>query len=154
MTKSPVSKKMPSSFRLWRYYLFFVLTMLVCVSNAGHIKKYLAVKELERQRLPYIFLGMKFLGLDETLKDMEWVGYYTDKNLDDRIAAMQFAQAQLVLAPRILDLNNTSHEFTIFDCSSPEAAWQKIRELGAQPLKQNQFGVILARTSPPRATGE
>lgn len=153
MTNSPLNPNPSLSFRLWRTYLFFGLAALLCLSNAYQTNRALRQRDQERGDLPYLFVGIKFSGLEETLGDASYIGYYTDKSLDDRLAAMQFAQAQLVLAPSILDLNNTSHEFTIFDCSSTEAALGKIRELGAQPLKINQFGIILARTKPETPNG-
>lgn len=98
-----------------------------------------------RKHLPYIFLGDRFRGLNNFLNQAPMIGYYTDKNLDDNRSARQFAQAQLMLAPTILDLNNTAHEYIIFDCTSPKVAIQKIQELKAQALKANQYGIILAR---------
>ena len=57
----------------------------------------------------------------------------------------QFAQAQLVVAPLIMDLNNMEHEFILFDCTSDEKALAKIKEIGAVPVKRNRYGLILAR---------
>lgn len=98
-----------------------------------------------RKQIPYTFLGNRFLGLDKFLGATPMIGYYTDKNLDDNRSARQFAQAQLILAPVILDFNNVHHEFILFDCTSPKVAIQKIQELGAQALKANPYGIILAR---------
>lgn len=97
-----------------------------------------------RKRRPYVFLGVKFLGLKDFVGHVQYIGYYTDKDLDQNQNAMQFSQAQYVLAPVILDLNNLRHEFIVFDCTSPKAAMDKIKEIGAVPLRVNQFGVILA----------
>jgi hypothetical protein len=98
-----------------------------------------------RQRVPYVFLGDRFRGIENFVGQAPYIGYFTDKNLDDNRSARQFAQAQLVLAPSILDLNNTGHEFIIFDCTSPAVAMAKIQEIGAKPLKANPYGIILAR---------
>lgn len=98
-----------------------------------------------RQRLPPTFLGDRFRGIETFVGKAPYIGYYTDKSLDDNLSARQFAQAQLVLAPTILDLNNTNHEFIIFDCTSPQVAMAKIQDLGAKPLKANSYGIILAR---------
>jgi len=98
-----------------------------------------------RERFPYIFLGDRFRGIETFVGKAPYIGYYTNKNLDDNLSARQFAQAQLVLAPSILDLNNTEHEFIIFDCTTPQIALAKIKEIGAKPLKANPYGIILAR---------
>lgn len=99
-----------------------------------------------RARIPYTFTGDRFLGLTTFIGKAPAIGYYTDKNIDqDSRAAMQFAQAQLTLAPTLLDLNNVDHEFIIFDCSSPQIAIKKIQEAGLVPLKANPQGLILTR---------
>ena len=73
------------------------------------------------------------------------MGYYTDKNMDNRADALQFAQAQYTLAPIILDFNHTDYEYILFDCSKEEIALEKMLQIGAVPIRKNQFGVILAR---------
>ena len=75
------------------------------------------------------------------------IGYYTDKDLNQKQPAMQFAQAQLVLAPAILDtdINNPRHQFILFDCTTEKKALQKIQALGLIPLKRNNRGIILAK---------
>jgi hypothetical protein len=98
-----------------------------------------------RQKIPFIFMGNKFLGLNSVLKGENRIGYYTDKDLDVNQHALQFAQAQYILAPIILELNNTSLHFVLFDCTTEEAAMQKIKDAGLVPIKKNQFGLILAR---------
>lgn len=94
---------------------------------------------------PYSFSGNKFLGLEETFENVEIIGFYTDKDLEEEKHAQQFAQAQLILAPAMLDLNNLNHEYLLFDCTSYEVALKKIKEIGATALKKNQFGIVLAK---------
>ena len=89
-------------------------------------------------------LGFKFMGLEKIFPDQRTVGYYTDKNLDIPLAIAQFEQAQYMLSPTVLELNNTRHRFVIFDCTSPQTAVNKIKELGLVPLKANNDGIILA----------
>ena len=98
-----------------------------------------------RKRIPYLFMGYKFSGLSDILKDSTYVSYYTDKDMHERQNALQFAQAQYVLAPIILDRALLSHEYILLDCSSDKTALKKIEELGVLPVKRNQFGIILAR---------
>ena len=102
-----------------------------------------------RQQIPYIFMGYKFSGLKEILKNTDTVGYVTDKNMDDRNSALQFAQAQFILAPVILELNRTDTRYLLIDCTNPQIAREKIRKIGAVPLKMNQFGIILAKNPRP-----
>ena len=123
---------------------FLVCALLIIVFNAVTLYKKTSQLGQIRQQIPFLFLGNKFLGLKEILKNPKYLGYYTDNNLDENKAAMQFAQAQYILAPIILDLNNTDHPFVLFDCSREEIAMQKIKEAGLVPIKRNQFGIILA----------
>jgi len=96
--------------------------------------------------IPYQFSGYKFSGLDDILNGVEHMGYYTDKNLEDEKNAKQFSQAQFILAPTILELNNLEHKYILFDCSHEEIAWDKIRQIRATPIRKNQFGIILAQS--------
>ena len=98
-----------------------------------------------RQTFPPRFPGLKFSGLNTILPGTETIGYYTDKNMDEKENAARFAQAQYVLAPLVLLKGHEGFEFVIFDCSSSEAALKKITELKMLAVKQNQFGIILAR---------
>lgn len=130
---------------LWKTPVFLTAATLLLLFNFFClIQKTVEMRQI-RKRVPYTFAGDRFRGLDALVGKTPYLGYYTDKNLDDNRSAMQFAQAQFVLAPAILDLNNTGHEFILFDCTSPLAAIKKIQEIGAQPLKANRYGIILAR---------
>lgn len=97
------------------------------------------------------FLGDQFKEIAPLINHLRRAGYYTDKDLEDRRAIAQFEQAQYILAPTILDLNNTQYPLVIFDCSTPQVALQKINELGLKPLSMNNLGVILALN--PKAQG-
>ena len=98
-----------------------------------------------RHKIPYIFVGYKFSGLEDVLKNSTYISYYTDKDMNNRQNALQYAQAQYVLTPTILDRGKTPHEYILFDCTSEEVAWKKMKEMGALPLRRNQFGILLAR---------
>ncbi len=101
-----------------------------------------------RKILPFYFQGLKFNGLQDILKNVQTIGYYTDADFSNKSTAGAFSQAQYMLAPVILDLGYVSHEYILFNCTSEKKAMEKIRELGARPLRKNKFGVILARKGP------
>ena len=128
-------------------------SLIVLLANTAALTRGMVHIQQTRKNSPYVFLGKKFTGLREMLKNTTSVGYYTDKNLDDNLSARQFAQAQYTLAPIVLDLHNTDHEFIIFDCDNEAAAVAKMKEIPAVPIKRNNFGIILARnlkfTMPP-----
>ena len=74
-------------------------------------------------------LAEQFMPLQKVFANVPRAGYYTDKNMDIPLAVAQFEQAQFVLAPTVLELNNTNLPLVIFDCTSPAIAMQKIKEL-------------------------
>ena len=123
-----------------------VLVLVITVNLAESFVDILGLYS-KRQNNPFFFSGSIFLGLEKMFQDVKYVGYYTDKNLNERPTAAKFAQAQYILAPAILDLNATDHEFILFDCSREEIARRKIEDIKAVPLKKNKFGVILAKKS-------
>jgi hypothetical protein len=123
---------------------FLICALLIIAFNTFNLHKEITALSKIRRQVPYRFMGNKFTGLREILGNVKYVGYYTDKNLDENQPAMQFAQAQYTMAPIILELNNTSHTYTLFDCSSEDIAMKKIQETGLAPIKRNQFGIFLA----------
>ena len=140
----PLSKTFPNFSAAARWSFLVALLGLLIFNSVDLMKEQITMKKT-REKVPYIFLGLKFSGLKEMLPGVERIGYYTDKNLDDNMDARQFAQAQYILAPIILDLNNTNHEYIIFDCSNEKIAIAKIKELGVIPLRGNRFGILLAK---------
>lgn len=124
---------------------FIIIVVLMITYNTLKSFQYIAHTQHKKKFIPYYFLGLKFSGLDNILKEVKYVGYYTDKNLKNNRNAAQFAQAQYILAPTILDLNNSQHDFILFDCSTPQKALKKIKEFNAVPIRRNKFGIILAR---------
>ena len=97
----------------------------------------------EHPTVPLHSLGYTFIGLDQMLKNVPAIGYLTDKNIESPLTIAQFEQAQYVLAPTMVMLNQSNYPFVILDCSTPEIAMAKIQELKLQPLKMNK-GIILA----------
>jgi hypothetical protein len=145
----PRSPKWPGRILLscWRapQILFIFLASATVLFNTTKLYKEIKKTQATRANIPYVFTGVKFTGLKSVLNHAEYIGYYTDKDLDNRQDAAQFAQAQYILAPIILDLNNTDHEYILFDCSSLAVTLDKIQELGILPMRRNQFGIVLAR---------
>jgi len=124
--------------------VILILFILLTAVNFGQI----SLQILENQRLQggvhLHNLGDQFKGLEPIFNHMPMAGYYTDKPIERPMVIAQFEQAQYVLAPTVLDLNHTDYPLVLFDCSSPEVALNKIKELGFQPVKANNLGIILA----------
>jgi hypothetical protein len=124
------------------------IIFLICLISAAVFDLYQAYSQAinqlqDRTSIPLHSLGFQFMGLENVFKGVRTVGYYTDKDLSNTLAIAQFEQAQYMLVPTVLDLNNTQYHWVIFDCTSPQAAMGAIQRLGFTPLKIRN-GIILA----------
>ena len=119
--------------------IFLALCLILIALNT-----YQLIPALLQER-PIVFAGIKFAGLGEVLKNEPRVGYITDLNLEEDGNLAEYSQAQYMLAPVILEINNAKTRFLIVNSSSDAAAFEQLQSLGLQPLKRNQFGVILAQ---------
>ena len=123
----------------------FILTLIILFSICGFLTIEQSLKiHIARTHTPFQFHGHQFSQLQEVFNNIEYVGYYTDKDLKDSKNNMFYSQAQFVLAPTILDINNTKHKYILFDCTSDTVALKKIIELKLKPLKRSKQGIILA----------
>jgi hypothetical protein len=146
MTESPLSLSIIHSRRLpLRQKLFLGLCAFLLLWNLITVCQKMQTARKARQKYPYIFLGYKFRGLNEILPGVKRLGYLTDKDMDARVNAMEFAQAEYILTPITLDLNNPDHEYLLLNYTTPSTALGKIKELHLTVWKQNQLGIILAK---------
>ena len=143
-TLKPFHKTPAAEFLTPNNFLIIVL-IIAGLWNICDLTRDLFKNIQNRKNDPYQFAGVKFSGLGDILKNVEFIGYYTDGDITNGDIIADFSQAQLMLAPAVLDLNNTDHEYILFNCSRPEIGLKKIKDIGATPLKMNQLGIILAR---------
>lgn len=127
------------------YQLFLILAGIILLLNSVDLTKATLQTVEKRKKTPFYFSGFQFLKLQEVFHGVPYAGYYTDKDLSNKQNAAQFSQAQYILAPTVLELNNLNRELIIFDCTSEKKAVDKIKEIGAVPLKKNPNGLILAQ---------
>ncbi len=125
-----------------RFPLLIVIA-LAALFNFGQGSLIALQHAQDRTTIPLHSLGAQFEGLKDVFTGVRYAGYYTDKNLDIPLAVAQFEQAQYALAPTVLMLNKTDYPLVILDCTSPEVAIAKGKELGLSPLKAAN-GIILA----------
>ena len=123
--------------------IFIIGLILAAVFNLFTAYTQAIAELLDRKSVPLHSLGFQFMELEDVFKGVRTVGYYTDKDLANPLAIAQFEQAQYMLAPTVLDLNQTQYHWVIFDCTSPQVAMKDIQQLGFTPLKINH-GIILA----------
>ena len=127
---------------------FLISIFLILTFNIHSITKETSRLFKIREHIPYSFQGYNFEGLEKVFQNIEYVGYYTDRNVEEPKNNMRLSQAQFILAPTILDINDTSHKFTLFDCSNEIIAFNKIKELDLIPVKKNKDGIILTIRKP------
>ncbi len=130
-------------------FTLLIIIALVAAFNLGQTSLIALQHSQDRTTVPLHSLGAQFEGLKDVFNGVRYAGYYTDKNLDIPLAVAQFEQAQYALAPTVLMLNKTDYPLVILDCTSPDIAIAKGKELGLIPLKAAN-GIILA--SNPKAT--
>ncbi len=123
------------------FICFFVSAALNLAKSQEQIQKF--HQKYEGGASP--FLGMKFSGLNPFLKNSARIGYLTDSSLDETTAAAEFAQAQYVLAPIILEFNNPDLRFVLVNGSSLEQSLELVRQNGLKPIKGNQFQILLTQ---------
>ena len=97
-----------------------------------------------------IFLkpGGHFADFKSYLLGQPAVGFITDKDISAENNDGKFLEAQYILAPTRLDLNNPNHAFIILDCTSMLTALDMMNDLNAEPVTVNSYGKILAKRLP------
>ncbi|VAX37613.1 hypothetical protein MNBD_UNCLBAC01-1636 [hydrothermal vent metagenome] len=137
-----MKSKMPQTLNQWVLTLCFLVMIGI---NIPGVKKEVDRIVLYKKVMSHQKIGYKFDGLQEIIKDIKYIGYYTDKDFSKDEPVKEFAQAQYMLAPTILEHNNLEHEYILLVCDNEMNAWKKMKELRAQPLRRNKLGMILAK---------
>ena len=128
---------------------FFVVSLLLILA----VNVFLTFQETKvilklKKIFPYNNIGQPFAGLEKLTRNITYIGYYTDQSLDEKGPAKLFAQAQLMLAPAVLDFNNLNRPYLLLVCSSERIALEKIKEAGAVAITKNNQDMIFARKIP------
>jgi hypothetical protein len=128
-----------------RYPLYLITISIVILLNIIVLNQDFRRINSFKKVMPHQIIGNKFRGLNEFTKNIEFISYYTDQDLKKDLPSKEFTQAQLLLAPTVLDPDNVSHEYILLVCKNEANAWEKMKEINATPLRRNQHGTILAR---------
>jgi hypothetical protein len=116
-----------------------LLTALNITQTAGN----LASIYPRKRPAAFNFSGDRLKGLGDALRSEKYVGYYTDRNIDDNRPMMELLQAQHAIIPLILDPQNIDHRYVIVNCADMPAAVEKFKALGARPVSANRGGIFL-----------
>jgi hypothetical protein len=132
MHKLPLSKRI-----LWA--IIALLAAINIVQTAMHLISIYP----RRKAVAFNFAGDKFSGLQHFFRNEKYVGYYTDRNIDDTLPAMELYQAQHAVIPLKLDPNNIEHRYIIVNCTDIPAAVEKFKNLGARPVTVSKNGIFI-----------
>ena len=116
---------------------------LLAAVNIVQTARNLAAIYPRKRPVAFNFAGQKFDGLQKVLKDEKYIGYYTDRDINELGPMMELLQAQHAVIPLILDPNNIDHRYIIVNCANIPAAIEKFRRLGARPVSPNNAGLFL-----------
>ena len=127
--------------------ILLLLSLLVIASNLFYMGLNLFLT-LSRPPVEHPEPGIQFLGIKEKLKAGLTVGYLTNRDLSPEKNDQEFLQAQYMLAPTILDVNNPRHEFNILDFTDLKYTVYAVKTLHLKPI-YDQFGKVLATYKTP-----
>ena len=128
-------------------FIIFSLCLIIVAINTFHLLNQALLFPKSTSRQFYLVLADAFKNFQLILNQqkIEFLGYYSDKDMEKSANILIFSQAQYYLAPLVIESGNTDHEYVLFDCSTPDVALKKINELGATPIIANSLGMILAK---------
>ncbi len=92
--------------------------------------------------------GTQFATFKEKLKDVNAIGYLTNKDMSEEKNDGTFLQAQYMLAPTVLELNETHPNLNILDYTSPVYTVFTMRSLRSKPIASSPYGPVLAEKQP------
>lgn len=93
--------------------------------------------------------GSQFADFRNALKDIDRVGYLTNKNTGRTNNDGIYLQAQNFLAPTVLGLNEPGDVYNILDFSHSSIAIYKIKELQAELVTETLYGQALVKRKNP-----
>ena len=127
--------------------LFLLLAFLVAGHNFLSLLKTLSLSLAKQKYQTFLEPGYEFADFRNKLSGVKRVGFLTNKDMSSEKNDGQFLAAQYILAPIILDLDNTSAQFVIMDSTSLIPSFDFMRKLHIEPIHINEYGKVLARKS-------
>ena len=126
--------------------------IILCVTIAviGLNLVYVTINVLSKLQNPVFYLepGAQFADFKDKIKGEKIVGYMTNRDSSPEKNDQEFLMAQYMLAPTVLDFNNSNHKFLILDYTSPIFLAYEIKNLNVRPVYDNKFDKVLAVRNP------
>ncbi|MCA9408939.1 MAG: hypothetical protein KC733_09635 [Candidatus Omnitrophica bacterium] len=89
--------------------------------------------------------GAQFEEFIPYLKGIKKAGFLTNKGMGAEDNDGHYLQAQYLLAPTILDLNNSNYKLNLLDYTNQIYIFYMLKNLKAKPIKDNIWGKVLTQ---------
>lgn len=116
---------------------------------------FLSIRYVIKNKNPALVIyepGYQYANFLPHLKNVKRLGFLTNKPTSSESGFEDYLQAQYVLAPRILDLNNSAYEYNIMDYMvEPKDqiyVFYMLNKLQAKKIADNVWGRVLIRKNP------
>ncbi|MCA9400637.1 MAG: hypothetical protein KC713_03350 [Candidatus Omnitrophica bacterium] len=128
---------------LQRKTLITIAAVVLIPFNLFYMYVYI-MKNLSQLDPMFAQPGFQFANFQEELKGVKRVGFLTNKNITREDNDGHYLQAQFILAPTILELNNNNHEFLILDYTHQYFVFYMIKTLNLKPIDDTGYMKVLA----------
>jgi len=136
--------KNQSPSRIFRIFILYAAIALTGLNAFYTFQDYWRSSSRNKNSI-FLKPGYHFADLRNHLTGVEIAGFLTDKDTSSENNDGKFLEAQAILAPTVLDLNNPNHPLIVLDCTNMVAAFDILNQLNAEPIYVNSYGKILAK---------
>jgi len=119
-----------------------ILTAVLILTNGFYFFVSFTVK-YKKKFYGFLEPGAQYATLRDSLKDVREAGFITDQNTSAEKNEGEFQQAQYMLAPTVLVLNDTHFRYNVLDIREPKLIAYTLRRLKSIPIKDNEYGKVV-----------
>jgi hypothetical protein len=116
---------------------------------------FLSVRYVKRNKVPVPNLfepGYQYIDFVPYLKNVKRLGFLSNKSISAEAGLDEFQQAQYMLVPAVLDLNNSNYEYNVLDFMTEKKdqfyLFYMLKKLNAEKVADNSWGRVLIRRKP------
>ena len=100
---------------------------------------------LHSEDFSFVEHGWQFADFRDKLKGISTIGFLTNKDMSPEKNDGEFLQAQYILAPTVLELNNKTHSLQLMDYTDQIFVFYMLKELNAVVIHDNGFNKVLCK---------
>ncbi len=132
-------------------HCFIILLSLLFITFTS----FLSIRYVKRNAVPVPNLyepGYQYIDFVPHLKNVKRLGFLSNKSISAEAGLDEFQQAQYMLAPAVLDLNNSNYEYNVLDFMTEKKdqvyVFYMLQKLNAVKVADNPWGRVLIRRKP------